>query len=345
MLWNEKTSHKKTFDYKNKIIHCKARILSDNCMKNKKKISFVLPVYNEEKNIPQVYADLMKILKILTKKYEYEIILINDGSTDTSWKVIAHLCQKNQHVRWINLSRNFGKELALSAWIDEADGTCVITMDSDWQHPVEKIEEYLHHWENGYQIVYNTRPENTGASKIKKISSKLFYRIFNSISEFKLEPGTTDFRLLDRVVVDVYKKCGEKNRMYRGLIDWLGFERKSVVFSSEKRLNWEANYNYRRLMKLAVNNLTSFSFFPLKFVWFIGVFITGSSGILLTFQILDKLWITHFGFSNLGIVIVINTMMMGVVMISIGLLGLYIANINEEAIHRPIYIVKEKINS
>jgi dolichol-phosphate mannosyltransferase len=132
--------------------------------------------------------------------------------------------------------------------------------------------------------------------------------------------------------------------MYRWLIDWLGFKRKGVVFSSTKRLTWEASYNYRRLLKLAVNNLTSFSFFPLKFVWFIGVLITCSSSILLVFQALDKIGVIHMQFSNLGIVIVINTMMMGIVMISLGLLGLYIANINEESIHRPIYIVREKIN-
>ncbi|MFA6080439.1 MAG: glycosyltransferase family 2 protein [Candidatus Gracilibacteria bacterium] len=313
-------------------------------MINKKLISFVLPVYNEEKNIPYVYADLLEVLSRVSENYEYEIIFVNDGSRDKSWEIIHQIGLQDKKVKGLNLSRNFGKELALSAGIDAAGGDSVITMDADGQHPVENIHDFLRFWEEGYEIVYNIRPENKGASWIKKLSSVLFYKIFNSFSEFKLEPGATDFRLLDRIVVDAYKQCGEKNRMYRGLIDWLGFKRKGVVFSSTKRLTGEASYNYRRLLKLAVNNLTSFSFFPLKFVGFIGVLITCSSSILLVFQALDKIGVIHMQFSNLGIVIVINTMMMGIVMISLGLLGLYIANINEESIHRPIYIVREKIN-
>ena len=172
----------------------------------------------------------------------------------------------------------------------------------------------------------------------------LFYKVFNSISEFQLEPGTTDYRLLDKIVVEAYKKCGEKNRMYRGLIDWLGFKRKSIIFQSPKRIHGKSVYTYRKLLKLAVNNVTSFSFFPLKFVGFLGVIITFSASWLFLLQIIDKLWFIHLNFSSLGIVVVINTIMTGTVMMSLGLIGLYVSNINEESMHRPLYVIREKIN-
>ena len=246
-------------------------------MEYKKTLSFVLPVYNEEENIVPIYSELLQVMKDLQGLYEYEIIFVNDGSTDKSWTVIAQLCRKDIHTHGVNLSRNFGKEIALSAGINESQGDCVITLDSDGQHPVEKIPDFLKYWEEGYEIVYNTRPGNQDASLIKKMSSMLFYKVFNSISEFQLEPGTTDYRLLDRIVVEAYKKCGEKNRMYRGLIDWLGFKRKSIIFQSPKRIHGKSVYTYRKLLKLAVNNVTSFSFFPLKFVGFLGVIITFSA--------------------------------------------------------------------
>lgn len=164
------------------------------------------------------------------------------------------------------------------------------------------------------------------------------------MSEFKLEPRTTDYRLLDRCVVDAYLRFREKNRMYRGLVDWLGFRKVALVFNAKKRLNGEASYSYRKLIGLAINNLTSFSFFPLKFVGYIGFAITSLGSIILFLQILDKIGVTRLGFTNLGIVIVINTIMIGVVLMSLGLIGLYVANIHEEVIGRPLYIVKKKRN-
>jgi dolichol-phosphate mannosyltransferase len=193
-------------------------------------------------------------------------------------------------------------------------------------------------------MIYNIRSWHQKASWIKKQSSMIFYKIYNTISDFRLEPWATDYRLLDRVVIDVYKKCSEKNRMYRWLVDWLWFKRKSIHFSSPERINGKSTYSYKKLFKLAINNITSFSLFPLKFVLFLGIGISISSGLLFSLQVMDKLWLVYFGFSNLGIVIVINTMMIGIVMIALGILGIYIANINEEILHRPLYIVREKIN-
>ena len=199
----------------------------------------------------------------------------------------------------MHLSRNFGKELAITAGLEYSTGGAVITLDADGQHPVERIPDFLARWNEGYDIVYNRRPEIHGASFFKRATSRFFYGLFNAVSEFKLEPGTTDYRLLDREVVNAYLRFHEKNRMYRGLIDWLGFQKIALVFDAKKRLSGEASYSYTKLLSLAINNLTSFSFFPLKFVGYIGFMITSLGSFILFLQMLDKIGIIHLSFSNL----------------------------------------------
>lgn len=310
---------------------------------HKKTLSIVIPAYREEKNISYIYQELLPILHSL-EGYHYEIIFVNDGSPDRTWHEIEKLCESDERVKWVNLSRNFGKELAITAGLEHSTGDAVITLDADGQHPVDRIPEFIREWESGYDVVYNKRPETSGASWYKKKTSQVFYFLFNTISEFKLEAGTTDYRLLDRVVVDAYLRFSEKNRIYRGLVDWLGFSKRALIFSAKDRIHGEATYNYKMLFRLAFHSLTSFSFFPLKLVGYIGLLIVVSGSITLFFQFIDKIWLTHFGFSNIGIVIVINTIMVWVVLMSLGLIGIYIANIHEEVIGRPLYIVKKKRN-
>ncbi len=307
-------------------------------------LSVVIPAYQEEKNISYIYSELLPVLHSVHEKYHYEIIFVDDGSPDATWKEIEKLCEGDVHVRGVRLSRNFGKELAITAGLEYAKWDAVITLDADGQHPVDRIPEFLHEWKSGYEIVYNKRPESHGASWLKKWTSKMFYRMFNAISEFKIEPRTTDYRLLDRAVIDAYLRFSEKNRMYRGLVDWLGFSKKALVFDAKNRIHGEATYTYKMLFRLALHSLTSFSFFPLKLVGYMGFLIVFFGCITLFFQFIDKFGITHFGFSNIGIVIVINTIMVWVVLMSLGLIGIYIANIHEEVIGRPLYIVKKKKN-
>ena len=312
---------------------------------SKKLISIVIPAYREEKNIPLIYIELKSILSEIKDKYNYEIIFVNDGSPDNTWEEIVKLWEKNKNVKGINLSRNFGKEIAISAWIENARWDAVITLDWDWQHPVEKIPKFLKYWEKWYQIVYNQRPTTQWASVFKKLSSKIFYKIFNAISEFKLEPWTTDYRLLDRKVVNYYIKFEEKNRLYRWLTDWLGFKKKALVFDAKERLDWwEWSYSYWSLFNLAINSLTSFSLFPLKLVWYLWSFITLLSTVLFFIIIFDKLILHAFDFSNIAIVIVLNTILMWVIMISLWLIALYIGKIHEEVLWRPMYIIWDKIN-
>lgn len=313
-------------------------------MKNKQLISLVIPAYKEEKNIPLLYSEIQAVLATI-KKYNFEIIFINDGSPDSTWFEIEKLCNSNETVKWINLSRNFGKEVSLTAGIEYATGAAVITLDGDGQHPVEQIPNFISQWESGFQIVYNVRPKTLWASMIKKLSSKLFYKVFNAISEFSFEDRTTDYRLLDRVVVDYFLKFSERNRLYRGIIDWLGFEKKALVFDAKRRLDdWSSSYSYRQLWNLAVNSLTSFSIFPLKLVGYFGLIMTLMSSLLFAFVIIDKFTIDAFSFSYVAALMLINMSLIGIVLMALGLIALYIARIHEEVQWRPMYIVKDSKN-
>lgn len=309
----------------------------------KKLISIVLPSYREEENISYIYGELLPILQNL-ENYEYEITFVNDGSPDRTWEEIEKICAQDARVKGVNLSRNFGKELAITAGLEHSHGDAVITLDADGQHPVEKIPEFIREWESGYDIVYNRRPQTRNATWIKKKSSDWFYAIFNKISEFKLESGTTDYRLLDRPVVEAYLRFSEKNRMYRGLVDWLGFSKKVLIFDAKDRAHGQATYSAKMLIRLAIHSLTSFSFFPLKLVGWLGFFMTIVSSGLLMFVLIDKFTIDKFAFSNIAAMLLANTALIGIVLMSLGLIGLYIANIHEEVIGRPLYVVKDKRN-
>lgn len=311
---------------------------------NKKLLSVVIPAYNEEKNIPFVYNELKEVLWKIENKYDYEIIFVNDGSKDNTWEEIVKLAEKNKKVKGINFSRNFGKEVALTAWIEYAKWDAVITMDADGQHPIEKVIDFVKEWEKWYEIVYNKRPKIEKASFLKKISSFLFYKLFNLFSEFKLESSTTDYRLLDRRVVNYFLKFKEKWRLYRWIVDWLWFNKKVLVFDAKDRYFWEANYSYKKLFQLAINSLTSFSVFPLKLVGYLWFFITLVSSLLLFVIFIDKLILHRFDFSNLAIVVVLNTILIWIVLISLWLIALYVARIHEEVLWRPMYVVQEKVN-
>lgn len=313
-----------------------------------KLVSIILPAHNEESNIFYIYNELKKILdnlEWLKYRYDYEIIFVNDWSKDSTWVEITKLGLSDDVVKWINFSRNFGKEIALTAGIEKSKWDCVVTLDCDWQHPVEQLPLFLKTWEDWYDIVYNKRPQIKWASILKRFSSWLFYYVFNKISDFKLEPSTTDYRLLDRKIVRVFLKLEERNRIYRWLIDWLGFNKKALIFDAKERVNWSAvSYNYIKLMKLATDSITSFSLFPLKIVWYLGLSITIFSWMLLVLMIADRLIWFGLYFTNLAIVTVINTFLIWIVLMSLWLIALYIANIHEEVRWRPLYIIKEKIN-
>lgn len=307
----------------------------------KKTISVVIPAYNEEKNLPLMRESLEKIFEKLS--YEYEIIFVNDGSTDGSLDVLKKMARKDSRIKILDFSRNFGKEVAISAGCHAAGGDAIITMDADLQHPPRLIKKFLALWENGAEVVYTVRKENSGARMFKKISSRLFYWIFNKISDMKSESGTTDFRLMDRKVIEVFRTFPERERMFRGLIDWMGFHRVKVEFTASQRVNGSPAYSYSKLFRLAMNSFTSFSLFPLRVAGYLGVCISSVSGLVLFFMLFSKLWDPGL-FTPVAILAMSNVFLVGIVLISLGLIALYIARIHTEVSGRPLYIVREKIN-
>ncbi len=310
----------------------------------KKMLSIVIPTYNEARWLADVARTLLTHLTTLST-YEREVIFVNDGSLDETWEVISALAQQDVRVKGINFSRNFGKELAMSAGLQYAKGEAVITMDADGQHPVERLGDFVRAREEGYAIVYNRRPHTPGASWLKRGSSALFYKLFNSISEFPFEPQTTDYRLLDRKVVDIFLQFKEKNRIYRGLIDWMWFPKQVLVFDALPNPHGRIpSYSYNKLTDLAITSITSFSVWPLKLVGKLGSLITVISFLMMVVIVVDKFTLDRFGFTNLGFMVMANTFFVGIMMISLWLIAMYIAQIHEEVKGRPLYIVKETLN-
>lgn len=309
-----------------------------------KLVSLVIPCYNEQQWLAHFCDTLIKQLEH-HPEYRWEIVLVNDGSKDMTWPQIVSLTRQYDIVRWINFSRNFGKEIALSAGLEFASWDAVITLDSDGQHPITKIPDFLREWEQWYDIVYNRRPNIVWASWFKRVTSKMFYVFFNAISEFELESQTTDYRLLDRKVIDVFLTFTEKNRIYRGLIDWIGFTKKSLIFDALPNPDWrKPSYNYNKLTQLAVNSITSFSVRPLKVIAHIGWLIVALSSFTLVVMLIN-IFLMHNSMwrTNLGLVVMVNTFLVWVMMIGMWLMAIYIAQIHEEVKGRPLYIVKEKV--
>jgi len=310
-------------------------------MDHRKKLSFVLPVYNEEKNIVQVYSTLIKTIQPFLEKYSYEILFVDDGSTDSSWQIVGTLVQKDAQVRWIRFSRNFWQQMALEAGLQEAIGDAVITMDSDGQHPTEIILEFIEKWQNWFQIVNTKRLDTQKISLFKKTTSSLFYKVFNSVSWFKLEPASSDFRLLDRTVVDFLNTLQESPKFYRGILAWTGFTTAIIPFHAAKRGGGKSGYSLNRMYGLALLGITSCSLRPLKMIIIFGFIVSLGASILLAMTIVVKL--THstlFSSAALwGSFILVNT---GVIVVMLGIIGVYNANILSAISSRPTYIVKER---
>ena len=312
-------------------------------IETKKLISLIVPAYNEEENIPELYERINTFIE--GSAYDWEIIFINDGSRDRSIDRLEEISKKDLRVNIIDFSKNFGKEIAVTAGINYAKGAACITIDADLQHPIEKVTEFLDKWEKGAEVVIGVRKKNKGEGVIKKFGSYIFYKIINSISDTKIVTRATDYRLLDRLVIDEFNKLTEKNRMTRALIDWLGFRREFVFFDAGERLHGQPGYSFLKLVRLAFNSMISLSLFPLRVAGYLGIFITLSSGALGIFIIINRYLTKDFYFSGTAILAVIILFLIGIVLISLGLIALYIANIHAEVNNRPMYVVrKSRIN-
>jgi polyisoprenyl-phosphate glycosyltransferase len=310
-----------------------------------KSILVIVPAYNEEKNISLVYEELRKVFDALQNEYLFEVFFVNDGSNDGTQKEIEKLASTDQNVKYIDFSRNFGKEIATTAALNNCQGDACIMVDADLQHPINLIPEFIKKWEQGAEVVIGIRKKNKSIGWLKKIGSKIFYKIINKISEVEIVQNATDFRLLDKKVVEQFNRFTETNRMTRALIDWLGFRRDYIYFDANERVNGDASYSLWKLFKLALNSFVSLSLFPLKLAGNLGMVITLVSGIAGFYILLGKyIFHTHFAstFSDAENLAILILFLVGIILISIGLMALYIANIHSEVISRPMYVIRKK---
>lgn len=308
------------------------------------KISFVIPVYNEEKGFSQFYEKML-LPELKKLNYDYELILVNDGSTDKSLQIIQKISEKDNHVKVLCFSRNFGKEVALTAGIREAAGDAILTMDADGQQPPKLIHEFIKKWEEGGEIIIGVRGRYEKHGLIAKIGSKMFYKILGMMGVKDTVPGSTDFRIIDRCVADEYNRLTEHGRITRGLMDWMGFKKVYIDYVYGNRLAGKPSYNFKKLFQLAIDSFVSLSSAPLIIFGWIGAFITIASLILGIFVIIeefimgDPIQLKWTGTTCLSIFI---TFLIGLVLISQSIIALYISHIHAEAQGRPLYIIDHK---
>lgn len=306
-------------------------------------ISIIVPVYNEEKNISSFYAASEKVLGNLGRPYE--IIFINDGSCDNSQMELEKLVG-NENVKVLEFSRNFGKEIALTAGLNHCSGEAAIMIDADLQHPVDLIPEFVTKWESGTEVVIGVRKKNKSAGFIKNWGSFLFYKIMKRIANVSLVPNATDFRLLDRKVINEFNKFTERQRMTRALIAWLGFKRDYIYFEALERNSGKASYNVRKLISLAMNSFVSLSLLPLKLAGYLGLFIVffsiGPFGLYVFIGKYIAHWDFAMSFSGPAQLALLITFLVGIVLCSLGLVALYISHIHNEMLGRPLYVLRTK---
>jgi glycosyltransferase involved in cell wall biosynthesis len=304
-------------------------------------LSFIVPVYNEADGLKTFHQSLINCIDAIADAH-YEIIYCDDGSTDETGKILTLLSATNEAIKVVRLSRNFGKEAALAAGIAAATGQAIIMLDGDGQHPVELIPDFVHAWQDGAKVVVGVRESNDKEGTVKRVGSSMFYRLFNRLSQQNLVPGSTDFRLIDHVVQREFMKLHETDRITRGLIDWLGYDRTYISFSARAREQGTAGYSHRKLVALAANSFVSLTTLPLFVFGYIGLFITASAfslGLVVACEQLilgDPLGWKFTGTAMLSILLVF---LVGIVLLSQGILALYISHINNQSKRRPLYII------
>ncbi|WP_216235385.1 glycosyltransferase family 2 protein [Polynucleobacter wuianus] len=308
-----------------------------------KKIAIVVPVYREAENLPALYQRL-ELVTAQLPEFTWEYIFVNDGSPDNSYEVLASLAATDSKIKVLDLSRNFGKEIALTAGVHESiNCDAVICIDADLQHPPELIPRLVSAWGDGAEVVVTVRTSTDREPLVRRWGSTIFYWLINRVSSFEMIPKATDFRLYDKKVVLAFERATERERMFRGIMDWMGFRRVLIEFKADAREHGEAGYSYSKLWSLAINSITSFSLWPLRITGYLGVFITGSSTLMLLWMLGNYLLRSQILYTPLAIVVVANTLLIGVVLMAIGLVALYIGTIHTEVINRPLYLVREKI--
>ncbi|MEJ5240799.1 MAG: glycosyltransferase family 2 protein [Anaerolineales bacterium] len=300
--------------------------------------SIVVPIYNEVENLPELYRRVREVMETLGEPWE--LVLVDDGSVDGSTEHIRRLAQSDPRVRPVIFARNFGHQIAVTAGLDYARGQAVIIMDADLQDPPEVIPRLIERWREGYEVVYAVRAEREGETWFKKVTAAFFYRLIYRIADVKIPLDTGDFRLLDRKVVDVLRHMRERHRFLRGMAAWVGFRQIGVEYRRAARFAGETKYPFRKMLRLALNAITGFSYFPLQLATFFGFFCAGLA--IFSIPIVVILRMTGWqAFQGQATTLIAVLFLGGVQLISLGILGEYIGRIYDEVKGRPLYVVRE----
>ena len=304
-----------------------------------KKITILIPAYNEEAVLPKLF-DRLNLLALDQNKYRFEFLFVNDGSRDNTLEIIKSEAEKNSRVSYLNLSRNFGKEIAMIAGIDAVDADAMVIIDADLQDPPELIPQMIEWWEQGYDDVYAKRSSRAGESWFKKKTSAWFYRLLQKSTSIPIQRDTGDFRLLDRRCVDALKQFRESERYTKGMFSWIGYRKKEILYERDPRAAGETKWNYRKLINLAVDGITSFTTAPLRISTYLGFTVSLGAFFYILYLLIRPLFgvSTGGGYSSLMAVILF---LGGVQLLSLGVIGEYIGRIFNETKRRPLYFVEE----
>ncbi len=300
--------------------------------------SIIAPIFNEIENIPELYRRVKEVMDSCGETWE--LILVDDGSTDGSTEKIRQLAAQDKTVRPVIFARNFGHQVAITAGWDYARGDAVVIIDADLQDPPEVILELAKKWKEGYEVVYAVRSEREGESWFKKFTAAAFYRLIYSITDVKIPVDTGDFRLMDRKVVDVLKQMKERHRFPRGMSAWVGFRQVGVSYKRAARLAGVTKYPFRKMLKLALNAITGFSYFPLQVATYFGFFSAALAILAIPLVVYMRVTGSNAFFGQATTLIAV-LFLGGVQLISLGILGEYVGRLYDEAKGRPLYIVRE----
>jgi glycosyltransferase involved in cell wall biosynthesis len=300
--------------------------------------SIVAPIYNEKENLPELYRRVSEVMDSTGEPWE--LLLVDDGSTDGSADILHDLAKKDERVRPVIFARNFGHQLAVTAGLDYSRGDAVVVIDADLQDPPELILEMSKKWREGYEVVYAVRAEREGESWFKLWTASLFYRVIYRITDVKIPLDTGDFRLMDRRVVNVMNQMRERHRFLRGMSAWVGFKQIGVEYKRAARTAGETKYPFRKMFRLAINAITGFSYFPLQVATYIGFISAGIAAIAIPIVIYMRMTGSQAFFGQATTLLAV-LFLGGVQLISLGVLGEYVGRLYDEAKGRPLYIARE----